>query len=116
MQFNFFQASSNNHHYPSGEDDFDQSWRFSYLGGNFKERVESPPANSIPLIEIPDGRWVQIVALPQDRHFPIVGVAVGTYLLVRGKTPRGAVRVQVIGQQVTLASAIAQQIYVRLLF
>lgn len=88
-------------------------WHFSYLGGNVDPIVDPPPINSVSLVDIQPGSWVQIVALPRNSHFPIVGVAVGTYLLVLGKTDRAAVRVQVIGKQVTLGSAIAQQIYVQ---
>lgn len=114
MEFNFLRAQANNngHHHHRPE----KPWGFTYLGGRFQERVESPPANSFPLTEMKKGSWVQIVALPRHCDFPIVGVAVGTYLSVLGITDRGAVRVLVIGQQVTLASAIAQQIYVRPLY
>ncbi len=114
MQFNFFlqtQANNNNTHHQQ-----QKPWGFTYLGGRFQERVKSPPTNSVPLSEIKKGTWVQIVALPRHQDFPLVGVAVGTYLSVLGVTDRGAVRVLVIGQQVTLSKAIAQQIYVRPLY
>jgi len=111
MAFNFFfQAHDDDSETKNQQPQ--KRWHFTYLGGHFKESVSSPPANSFPLVEVTEGNWVQIAAVPYDYHFPIPGVVVGTYLLVLGTTKRGAVRVQVIGQQVTLKSAIAQQIYV----
>lgn len=112
MAFNFFFQTHDDGH--ETEDQQPQKpWRFTYLGGHFQESVSSPPPNSFPLVEVTEGNWVQIAAVPYDYNFPIAGVAVGTYLLVLGTTKRGAVRVRVIGQQVTLKCAIAQQIYVR---
>ncbi len=107
MDFNFSSQSTTNQ-----SDQQEKPWHFSYLGGN-SSPCSDPPINSISLVDIKPGSWVQIVALPRNSHFPIVGVAVRTYLLVLGKTDQGAVRVQVIGKQVTLASAIAQEIYVQ---
>ena len=117
MQFNSFPQpqASDDHHYTENHQP-EKPWCFTYLGGRFQDRRQSPPENSFSLMEMAEGSWVQIVALPAYSEFPIVGVAVGTYLLVLGRTNRGAVRVQVIGKQVTLASAIAQQIYVRPLY
>ncbi len=108
MAFNSLSHSENNSSSAQAK-----PWHFSYLGGNVDPIVDPPPINSVSLVDIQPGTWVQIVALPRNSHFPIVGVAVGTYLLVLGKTDRAAVRVQVIGKQVTLGSAIAQQIYVQ---
>ncbi|NBD33675.1 MAG: ferrous iron transport protein A [Cyanobacteria bacterium] len=114
MAFNFFSQSQAHHdHHETNDHQQQKPWRFTYLGGQFRETVPSPPANSFSLVEVTPGNWVQIAALPRHFNFPIAGVAVGTYLLVLGTTKRGAVRVRVIGQQVTLASAIAQKIYVR---
>lgn len=112
MAFNFFFQTHDDHH-ETQDHQPQKPWRFTYLGGNFDECIDSPPANSFPLVEVTPSNWVQIAALPYHYHFPIPGVAVGTYLLVLGTTKRGAVRVQVIGQQVTLSLTIAQQIYVR---
>lgn len=106
-----FNSLSHSENHPSAAQE--KPWHFSYLGGNIDPIVDPPPINSVSLVDIQPGSWVQIVALPRNSHFPIVGVAVRTYLLVLGKTDRAAVRVQVIGKQVTLASAIAQQIYVQ---
>lgn len=112
MAFNFFFQTDDDDSKTKHQQS-QKRWRFTYLGGHFKESLSSPPANSFPLLEVTEGNWVQIAAVPYDYYFPIPGVVVGTYLLVLGTTKRGAVRVQVIGQQLTLKSAIAQQIYVR---
>jgi len=115
MQFDFFPEHHAESDYQNRIDESysEKSWRFTDLGGSFQEKVASPPTNSFSLVEMKSGSWAQIVALPRHSEFPIVGVAVGTYVLILGQTERGAVRVQVIGKQVTLAGAIAQQIYVR---
>jgi len=113
MSFNFFSQAHPDHHDKKNDQQRQKPWHFSYLGGQFNQPKTSRPANSFSLVEVTEGNWVQIAALPNQFNFPIPGVAVGTYLLVLGTTKRRAVRVQVIGQQVTLASAIAQQIYVR---
>lgn len=115
MTFNFYLQTEENHkqlqqHSP------EKRWRFTYLGGYVPREEKPRPANSFSLVEVDKGTWVQIVRLPRHDYFPIVGVAVGTYLLVLGKTDRGAVRVQVIGQQVTLSASIAEQVYVRPLY
>lgn len=117
MQFNSFPSlQGNNRDHPPQDHQPKKAWRFTYLGGHFQDRVKSPPAHSFSLVEMKKGSWGQIVALPRHCDFPIIGVAVGTYLLILGQTERGAVRIQVIGKQVTLASAIAQQVYVHPLY
>jgi len=117
MDLNFFQPSqSNDKNHNSQPHQQEKSWHFTYLGGNCKDSIQSPPANRFSLIETKKGSWVQIVALPRNCDFPIVGVAVGTYMLVLGTTDRGSIRLQVIGKQVTLSRAIAQQVYVRPLY
>jgi hypothetical protein len=117
MDLNFFQEFQTNGKTHNGQSHKqEKSWQFTYLGGNFHDSIKSPPANSFSLVETKKGRWVQIVALPRNSDFPIVGVAVGTYMLVLGTTNRGGVRLQVIGKQVTLARAIAQEVYVRPLY
>lgn len=114
MDLIFFQQSQTNGKSQNGRSNQQKkSWHFTYLGGNFQDSIQSPPINSFSLVEMNKGSWVQIVALPRNKHFPIVGVAVGTYMLVLGTTNRGSVRLQVIGKQVTLSRAIAQQVYVR---
>jgi len=114
MEFNFFrQSKPNNNNHNRHADQQEKPRSFTYLGGNFLDSVKSPSTNSFSLVEMKKGSWGQVVALPQNGDFPIIGVAVGTYLLVLGTTNRGAVRLQVIGKQVTLARAIAQQVYVR---
>jgi hypothetical protein len=116
MQFNFFPSPQGNEEDHTKNHQPKKAWHFTYLGGHFQDRVKSPPDDSFSLVEMNKGSWAQIVALPRHCDFPIVGVAVGTYLLILGHTERGAVRIQVIGKQVTLASAIAQQVYVRPLY
>lgn len=114
MEFKFLQQSpTDDHHNKNESHQPKKSWQFTYLGGNFRETIKSPPENSFSLVEMKKGSWGQVAALPRNGELPIVGVAVGTYMLVLGTTNRGSVRVQVIGKQVTLARAIAQQIYLQ---
>ncbi len=105
MSFQFFDPSNNNNN--SHQNGSSRSW-------NFKEHdLDEISAAHWPLIAFPQGSWVQIMVLPSQQAFPLAGVAVGTYLLVLQPTPQGAVRVQVMGQTVTLSRAIAQKVYVR---
>jgi len=112
MSFQFFDPSNNNNN--SHQNELNPSsgklTRFTKLDC---PSLESVHANCWSLPAFPKGSWVQIVTLPSQQAFPLVGVAVGTYLLVRETTRDGAVRVQVMGQKVTLSRAIAQQVYVQ---
>lgn len=117
MEFKFFrQSKPNNNNYNHHSYQQEKPWHFTYLEGKFLNSVKSAPTNTFSLVEMKKGNWGQVVALPRNGDFPIIGVAVGTYLLVLGTTNHGAVRLQVIGKQVTLARAIAQQVYVRPLY